>query len=211
MNAPAKVEKILNADVVLLKPGMPFAGGFYVGQINVNGALHLLIASPKDQGDIRGAWNDSENNVEGALSYFDGQANTAAMIAAGSKLAKQVAGLEINGFSDWYIPSQDELELMYRNLKPTSVENWMYARSGINLSAVPPTYPYTATLPAQCEVAEFQLGAEQAFERAWYWSSTQRADNTVYAWVQGFGDGYQLYDRKSKHGRARAVRRLIIQ
>lgn len=210
MNAPAKAQEVLNADIALLKPGMPFAGGFYVGQINVHGTTRLLIVSPKAQGDLRGTWNDSDDMVEGALSYCDGRGNTAAMAAAGSELAKQITGLEINGFTDWYIPAQDELELMYRTLKPTDDSNYLYGRSGINVSAFPPSYPYTADLPAQTCIEAFREGGNEAFEAAWYWTSTQRAGNSDCAWMQYFDGGGQDDDLKSYESRARAVRSLIL-
>lgn len=210
MNAPAKVEEILNADIALLKPGMPFAGGFYVGQYNHNGQTRLLIVAPKDAGDLEGTWNNSWNSVEGALSFFDGLANTDAMAAAGSELATKVRALRIGGHDDWHIPAIDQLELVYRALKPTDDENDLYARSGINVSAIPPSYPYTSIKPAQCQVEAFREDGSEAFERAWYWTSTLLAVDPGYAWMQGFGNGNQNYYRRSNRVRARAVRSLII-
>jgi hypothetical protein len=132
------------------------------------------------------------------------------MAAARSKLALWVRDLRIAGHADWYLPSQDELEIIYRNLKPTPAENSQWARSGINVSAIEPTRPYTPEFPVQTQAEAFQEGGAQAFEEAWYWSSTQHAANSHYAWGQHFHRGFQDGGLKSYEGRARAVRRLPL-
>ena len=65
-----------------------------------------------------------------AHSYCDGLANTRAMAAAGSELAKHMLSLQIGEHNDWYLPSRDELELCYRNLKPTGDPNDCAYRDG---------------------------------------------------------------------------------
>ena len=191
--------------------GAAYLGGFYAGQIMINGILHGLVVAPKDDGEQkRIQWLESEDRVTGADSYFDGAVNTAAMAEAGSPLATWARGLDLGGQTDWYIPSQDELEIVYRNLKPTAEENYLYARSGMNVSAVPPTYAYSAVEPSQTQVQAFAAGGEQAFEDSWYWTSTQHAAYDAYAWLQNFDDGGQNDHYKSAGLRARAVRRFVI-
>jgi len=56
----------------------------------------------------------------------------------------------------------------------------------------------------------FQEGGTEAFERDWYWTSTQCAADPDYAWMQNFYYGYQYDDRKDGDGRARAVRRVPV-
>ncbi|WP_025917701.1 DUF1566 domain-containing protein [Herminiimonas sp. CN] len=205
MNAPTTTPTVPTV------PGTPFDGGFYAGRINVDGQAFALIVAPKAGGEQDDtAWNDSNKAVEGATSHADGHANTQAMAAAGSKLAQWARDLRIAEHDDWYLPAQDELEIIYRNLKPGTEENYLYARSGINLSAVPSTYPYTSELPAQTAAEAFQEGSEQAFDDAWYWTSTQNAAYDSYAWVQNFVNGNQGTSHKSGEYRARAVRRLLI-
>jgi len=152
------------------------------------------------------AWGERGLDVPGADSFFDGAANTAAMAAAGSALGKWAQALEINGFSDWYLPSRDELELIYRHLKPTTEDNWR--RCGDNPSSVPAGYPYASQLPAQTTVDAFREGSTEALAAEWYWSSTQSSPND--AWFQGFDDGYQVNNDKAYEGRARAVRRFKL-
>jgi hypothetical protein len=190
--------------------GTAMGGGFYAGRTQIGDQVFALIVAPKALGELVGAWNDSLKSVAGAISYCDGLENTIAMVEAGSAIAQAARALVIDGAQDWYIPSQDELEVIYRNLKPTTETNSCYARSGINLSAVPPTRPYTPDLPMQTLAETFQVGGAEAFEEAWYWSSTQHAAYSDYAWLQYFYHGGQGYDHKSYQGRARAVRRLPI-
>lgn len=46
---------------------------------------------------------------------------------------------------------------------------------------------------------------------AWYWSGEQHASSSDYAWIHDFDDGNQYDLNKSLEGRARAVRRLVIE
>ena len=191
--------------------GTALDGGFYAGRIVIDGAPYALIVAPKVEGEqAEVEWIDDYKDVPGAQSWNDGLANTDAMAAAGSKLALWARDLRIAGHADWYLPSQDELEILYRNLKPTSAKNSQWARSGINISAIEPTRPYTPTEPAQTMAEAFRQGGEQAFEPEWYWSSTQHAAYSYNAWYQFFDNGNQYYLTKSYEGRARAVRRLPL-
>jgi hypothetical protein len=204
MNAPL-------VKAVALTIGSPFEGGFYAGDFRIGDTAYALIVAPKAEGELKDVqWHDNYTSVEGALSYCDGLANTDAMAAAGSTLAKQVRELRIGGFDDWYLPSQDELEILYRNLKPTDDENSLYARSGVNVSAIDPTYPYTSGFPLQTKVEAFITGGAEAFADNYYWTSTQHAGYADYAWCQFFEYGGQSYYRKDYEHRARAVRRLAI-
>lgn len=192
--------------------GMPFEGGFFAGLFQAEGKKLAVITAPKTEGEKKNEqWNDSYSIVQGALSFFDGMANTQAMAEAGSNLAKWALGLNIGGHNDWHIPAQDVLEIIYRNLKPTTDENLCYARSGINLSAIEPTRPYVPAFPLQTVVDAFKQGGTEAFERTVYWTSTQHVSASAYAWGQYFGDGIQLDYNKYGKVSARAVRILEIQ
>ena len=191
--------------------GTSMGGGFYAGRIRIEDQVYALIVAPKADGELASTtWIARNKSVPGALSYCDGLANTQAMAEAGSKLAKWALDLRIGGADDWYLPAQDELEILYRNLKPGQAENYCWARSGINLSAVEPTRPYTPALPVQTLAEAFQAGAGEAFAESYYWTSTQHASGSDYAWYQGFVNGGQYYISKVNELRARAVRRLIL-
>ncbi len=191
--------------------GTSMDGGFYAGRIFIGDQPFALIVAPKAEGEHdETKWIANYKDVPGALSYFDGMSNTKAMAEAGSQLAKLGLDLRIGGLDDWYLPSQDELEIIYRNLKPTTETNSCYARSGINLSAITPTRPYTPDFPLQTQAEAFIEGGEQAFEADWYWSSTQLASGSDGAWTQYFDYGDQNDGGKSAALRARAVRRFPI-
>ena len=205
MNAP-------NTSEITPVIGAAMDGGFYAGRIRLDdGTVYALIVAPKAEGEKKPSqWIGGYKDVPGALSYNDGLANTNAMAEAGSKLAKWARDLRIAGHDDWYLPSQDELEIIYRNLKPTTQENYCYSRSGINLSASEPTRPYTPDHPVQTLSETFQSGGEQAFEADWYWTSTRHITNSNYAWCQGFDDGYQSSSTTTVKLQARAVRRSVL-
>ncbi|WP_317205450.1 DUF1566 domain-containing protein, partial [Janthinobacterium sp.] len=131
--------------------------------------------------------------------------------AAGSMLAAAALALTIEGFADWYIPSRDELELVYRHFKPADEENYADGLDGVNASSTPAGAAYTEAAPGQTDVETFKAGGADAMDDYWHWSSTQSAPDPSHAWFQGFDGGYQFYDFTSYAGRARAVRRLIIQ
>lgn len=206
------IEKPLTEIELPEKVGVPMAGGFYAGRIRIGSQLYALISAPKAEGEHKPAiWIPGHKKVAGARSYNDGLVNTEAMAEAGSKLGQWARGLRIAGFDDWYIPSLDEQEIIYRYLKPTTDKNWCYARAGINLHAAEPTLPYTPDFPGQTLAEAFMAGGPEAFDAAAYWSSTQPVSDSGYAWCQHFYNGDQDYLSTDSKFRARAVRRLVIE
>jgi hypothetical protein len=171
---------------------------------------YILIAAPKGEGETEDApWIDGNTKVlEGAKSFHDGLANTEAMAAAGSGLAKWARNLRLGGFDDWYLPSRDELEMLYRAFKPTKEEN--FCASGDNPSSVPVTWAYSRDVPPQTGADVFQKGGVETFEDTWYWSSTQYAGDESYAWYQSFDTATRTTTHKDYELRARAVRRLPL-
>lgn len=208
MNAPEHITQSL----ATLPIGAAVEGGFFAGLYKFDdGTTRALIVAPKAEGEHKPAvWIPRYKDVPGAKSWNDGRANTTAMAEAGSKLAQWALGLRIAGFDDWFIPSQDEQELLYRAFKPTAQQNGLYARSGINLSAIEPTRPYTLESPAQTGIELFREGGAEAFEADVYWTSTQHAAISLFAWAQWFLYGYQDGSGKDYKLRARAVRSVAI-
>jgi len=199
------------ASLIPTVPGTPYGGGFFFGKIKIGADVFALIRAPKATQRRKVAWNDSTARVTGAESFADGLANTKAMAAAGSKIATWALAQTIGEHNDWYLPALDELEQAYRSLKPTTRPNYCWVRSGINLSAPVPTEPYTPDLPKQTTAAGFQKGQAEAFDDAWYWTSTQDAADSDSAWVQGFDVGDQGSYRKNGECLVFLVRRELIR
>jgi len=186
-------------------PGQMYGDDVYLGAVLVDGVSYAIFQPPKAISEhAAGIWNESFKIVKGATSYCDGLANTKAMARAGSQVAQWALDNKL------YIPSLDEQELQYRPLKPGSAKNWCYARSGINLSAQPPTYPYTPDFPKQTKLKAFREGGLEAFALAFYWSSTQHVASPDFAFGQNFDDGYQFSNPKSYKYAVRAVRRIKL-
>ncbi len=66
-------------------------------------------------------------------------------------------------------------------------------------------------LPTRREQALLFANLKGEFEPRYYWSGEQCAADPSNAWCQHFDNGDQTSSRKPYEGRARAVRRLIIQ
>jgi hypothetical protein len=199
MNAPASMQ--LPAAI-----GAAFEGGFLMGAIMLPTGPHALIKLPKATHDLEPAEWGPFNDIKGASSLCDGLANTVAMADSGSKIARKV----LNMGADTYIPALDELDVMYRVAKPTDDETYIYGRNGINLHAIPPALPYAFNTPKQTAIEIFRAGGAEAFEPTGYWSSTQYAGGSCYAWDQWFDDGVQINWHKANSRRVAVVRRLPL-
>lgn len=189
--------------------GTSLEGGIFGGIINVNGQHKGVIWSPKHAGQISTILLPSRKMAEGDYSPSDCAANMRALLASGSPAARQVEAMDINGYKDWVIPSRDVLELGYRHFKPTNRQNYCSWRDGENLNSVPPGWLYTENMPAQTDIEAFRDNGEDAFDEAWYWSSTVLPSGKT-AFVQHFDGGDQYYGYLSYEGRVRAVRLIQL-
>jgi len=189
--------------------GEAFGGGFYAGKINDGGTEYFLIVAPKSSGENSSKqWKTSNTSTSGTSSVIDGPSNTSAMNNATHPAAQFCAGLSIGGFTDWYMPAKNELEVCYYNLKPTTDSN--NTSSGTNPNAVPARgSDYTSGDPSQTSVLDFQDGGTEAFASATYWSSSEFSASL--AWWQYFGNGAQGNGlNKDNSYYVRAVRRLLV-
>lgn len=164
--------------------GSAFAGGFFGGEITIAGERFALIVAPKAEGEkleLEYKLKD-RGTADGTDSDDDGLANTNRINDDNHPAAQFCRGLQIGGFDDWYLPSRDELAMLCRNLGPTRKN--------------------TPEL--------FREGAVEAFDTDWYWSSTEYAQYSLYAWLVGFLNGYQDGLNKLNYYGVRAVRRLKL-
>lgn len=203
MNAPEPIQSQVAA-LTALTIGTKLEAGYFAGYVSTPDGVYGIEVAPKAS-EFEGKYLPDYIDVPGARSYFDGDANTTAIAAYGSEIAKQALAGEIGGIGGWCIPSRDELELLYRAFKPTQETNYTW-RSGDNPSSIPVGYPYTEQSPAQTSIEAFQSGGAEAFEDSYYWSSTQYS--RYLAWVQSFDAGGQVYAARGHDCRVRLVRRF---
>ena len=194
--------------------GSAYGGGFYAGDISTtaNGvATHYLVIAPLSSGQTTNQWKNVDSTTPGADSDIDGPQNTADMVADGNSTVYPCAHFcnnrSIGGFSDWYMPAKNELEICYFNLKPTTASN--STSFGINPNAVPARASnYTSGNPAQTSAAAFQSGGAEPFDAESYWSSTE--GTALEAQRQFFSNGAQTQANKDNSNRVRAVRRVPV-
>jgi hypothetical protein len=98
------------------------AGGliFFVNPNHVDDGWRYLEAAPFDQ-SAGAQWGCFRREIDGAraTAVGTGRQNTADIIAACNvpgTAAHLCANLVLNGVNGWFLPSTDELVLMYRNL-----------------------------------------------------------------------------------------------
>jgi hypothetical protein len=197
--------------------GQAFGGGYYAGKISTTGdgvPTHYLVVCPKssESGFIR--WG-VEGVTTGATSAINGQTNTATLVALG--LAYEAAqhcnnlnaGAGLNSYKDWYMPSKNELEVIFYNLKPTTNAN--NTAVGANVNAVSPepyNTNYTSGSPAQTSATDFRYGGVQALTADLQWSSTEFSSHNTY--IQSFWTSTISNNGKASTQNVRAVRRVPI-
>ena len=193
--------------------GAAYQGGFFAGQISTAGnsiADYNLVVGPVASAQSTTQFKTSATATTGTDSVINGPANSAAMNNASHPAAQFCEGLTIGGFSDWYMPATNELEVCYYNLKPTTTANSTFF--GPNANSVPSrssTY-YTSGTPAQTTAAAFKDTGAEDFAAAVYWSSTQYTSTTSYAISQNFSVGEQYAFDKTYSRRVRAIRRVAV-
>ena len=113
-------------DAVVVADGPKAIGDSYQGGkiVYIDGTgQHGLIAAPSDQStgdEVAIVWHTTCDGVTGAIGIAlgTGNANTNAIIAVygtENNAAKLCADLVLGGYSDWYLPSKDELNQLYLN------------------------------------------------------------------------------------------------
>lgn len=127
-----RVKEISSKDKDSWKSTIPPVGTFVEGgyvagimdTIQSGGERYLLLVSEKKT-QIIDAWykygTNPNNNT--ATSKWNGLENTIKLANTNFPAANYCANLDLNGYTDWYLPAIDELELIYRNLKATDVVN----------------------------------------------------------------------------------------
>ena len=129
-NADTSLQKQIDAlqaqiDSVFYKVGDPGPAGGIVFYISGGGdiGLHGLEAAPVDQSNDAVIWGCFATSIAGAdeTAVGTGAKNTADILAGctSSGIAAELAdNYSLNSYTDWFLPSKDELNLMYTKIGP---------------------------------------------------------------------------------------------
>jgi len=114
----------------------PGGGTIFYDKGDAEGGWQYLEAAPQDLPKMQ--WNNGEYVDTGAegTAVGTGKDNTDKIIATqgeGRYAAEACRSYRGGGFSDWYLPSQDELDLMFKVLKANEVgdfkSDWYWSSS----------------------------------------------------------------------------------
>jgi hypothetical protein len=175
------------------------SGSIYAG-LSPDGNVPMYT-TPADAGQF--TWNDgTETWLDTAMqncttvspgaqaSCQTGEANTALLAALGTTpspapyvAARHCDDLDAHGQTDWYLPSQDELNVLYENLVDQNGDN----------------------LPGGPLGSTFGFNVTGVYPAGWYWSSTET--NSGGARPQRFNNGYQGNYAKNEGVSVRCVRK----
>jgi hypothetical protein len=167
--------------------GEQFGGGiiFYLWK-DAQGNEHGLIVSNTELGFSN--WSNVSQSIIGpsAQRSFDGFTNTNAIVSQPGHLysAAQIClDSESGGFTDWYLPSVDELSLLWQNR--FIVNKSLSTVSGSALLTIPIAY-WTST----------EL----------IYTETPMLGQDLHAWLFDFQNGGSFYSEKNSNGYVRAIR-----
>jgi len=216
----------------IFTPGDAYGGGFYVGKMSINGngiATHHLIVSDISTRRSNLSWDSRTTGNSGyetnINSPINGPQNTTSLAGQGSyyEAAIYCENLSSGGYTDWYLPSPQELQMCYYYLKPSTDANHNYGDSygGANPYAVAPqpiNIGYGTAGPSQTTATAFRNGNAQSFGTAGYYTSAESASSTqilrkIQVQVVYFDNGSIQDSNKSANWAAfytRAVRRIPI-
>lgn len=111
---PAKVPVSGAGSVPIGQTGF---GGTMAGKMSIGGELYAIFVSPAS-GIINNSAFKTAGTTNGAIAQVtnDGWGICQSLTGAGYPVLDRVRALTIGGYNDWYIPSRDEMEMIYRNL-----------------------------------------------------------------------------------------------
>jgi hypothetical protein len=208
---PSALSAASNSATPIPVIGSVLGGGFFAGQISTAGngvADYNLVVGPVASAQSASKqWKIVATSTAGTTSVIDGPSNSAAMNDITHPAAQFCEAVTAGGFSDWYMPARNELEVCYYNLKPTTNPN--STSHGINANAVPARASnYTSGTPAQTSATDFKNTGAEDFNNVAYWSSTETASTS--ARYLNFGDGAQYNFGKTNSYGVRAIRRVAV-
>lgn len=208
------IPQVTSGGPVVPAVGEAFGGGYYVGKMQYPDGIYALVIAPKATGEDSSFTRFYANagvSFSGNTSVYDGLVIRDNMIAAGiaNFPAQQWCnGLTIGGFTDWYLPAREELEICYRYLKPTTGAN--ITTVGATAHSVPPTSNYVAGNPAQTTAALFRA-TTQRFASDYYWCASYSGDAEYPGHVIRMTTGARAVTPYDDTYYIRAVRRVFLE
>jgi len=193
--------------------GAAYGGGYFAGQINVSGVVYNLVVSDQSVGQALGKTWGPVGVDTGYVSVINGPANSAGLAALGASYqgATFCESLNTGGYTDWYLPAENEMGVMYYFLKPSTFSN--NTSSGANANAVfpqPISTAYTSSNPTQTTATAFQSGGAQVIAPAFDIAMTSTEEDANQARRVGFANGQNTSLRKDNTSSyVRAVRRVL--
>lgn len=190
-------------------------GGYYAGgNIIVDGVEYAIIVAPKEYGQsperLQYKLNNNEDDIP--ISRHDGKKNAEQFVNNWWPAGNYCNNLRISGYSDWHLPSRNELEVCYRYLKPRTTNNF----TGVGIHGTNPNSnprsdeEYTEDNPPQTSSELFIEGGEQSFTEPGstvrFWTSSQPSSMPDRVWFQFFSNGRQTTQEKNYSYDVRAVR-----
>lgn len=211
--------------------GEAYGGGYYAGKIVQGGITYYLILAPRSSGQSSGkVWKTANTaGPTNTRTLNNGPDASSSMNSSTYPAAQFCEGLSIGGYTDWYMPSRDELEVCFRNLKCEIEDNITDTRPksaytypegndisgdtmGRNRNSDPAGSAYTATIPAQTPLTLFKTGGTEAFNAYLYWTSSEYSSTQGWSYRNwGYGSGGTQYWRDKANGdNVRAIRRIVV-
>jgi hypothetical protein len=185
-----------NTSVPVLNIGDPYGGGYFAGLVSYAGngiADYALIVSSRLEGDrnLQFKTTSAGDPLTTFNSVIDGFNNTQAVNDSAHPAAQFCRTLNIEGYTDWYIPSRNEMDIIYYNLKPDLTAN--VTSTGLNVNAItdPPANGYTASDPTRTTAVNFQSGGPDSFLLSpnVYWTSTRSFSSSNVVTTHNFSNG----------------------
>ncbi len=116
----------------------PAGGLIFYDKGSVSDGWRYLEAAPVDTNTTKW-YNGNYISIKTGTEVGAGRANTVAIVATqgkGSYAAQLCSDLVLGGYDDWFLPSMDELDLMYQNLKKVGLGGfigvWFWSSSQNN-------------------------------------------------------------------------------
>ena len=202
--------------------GQRSPGGYFAGINRIGNNAYAIIVSPNTTQRNGFVVKMTGSGTPGTQSANNGLANTISMDDSEHPAARYCLSLVVDGVNDFYLPSRDELELCYRNLKPV---NWFNIDSkfnrisegnlsldvGTNPNSIPKGAGYTRTSPTQTRVLLFCVSNGEDFSCEPYISSTEYSKFPDRVLNQKFAYGVQDVQFKIFNNcNVRAVRRIQL-